>query len=549
MYDPATSAEPVPIASRGEELSRILQRPDQHPRATQPAILLFTILLSVVGCIIGLQLITTLGLTPNTALIGVLVTIAVSRLPFSFLRPFRSIHVQNLTQSGISCATYCAANSLLVPAGVPILLGQPGLMPAMLGGAALAMAVDLAMLYWMFDSRLFPASAAWPHGVAAAESIIAGDQGGRGARILIAGGVTGLLGSLVGIPVAALGTTFIANMSTVLMFGLGLLARAYAPVVIHTDLARIYMPHGMMVGSGLVALGHAIWIVFAKNRNSKQDEPYTRSESTLRKALGGGAFLYLAAALAIALWSGLAAQMSLWALFGWILFAAISCIAAEFIVGLSAMHAGWFPSYATALIFLILGLTFHFPPTAAALLVGFVAAGGPAFADGGYDLKAGWYLRGWGKDPAFDLDGRRQQMIAALVGMITALVLVVLVHQRYFDHGLIPPIDRVYAATIRSGMDASVRSSLLLWAIPGALLQIAGGSSRQLGVLFSTGLLLVNAAAGWVILAGLAVRLLISRRYGNRHSSSLAIFGAGCIAGNALGDFGGTFVPRATGRN
>jgi uncharacterized oligopeptide transporter (OPT) family protein len=542
MSEPAISGHAPSTSARGEELNGLLERPARHPRATQPPVLLFIVLLSVAGSIIGLQLITTLGLTPNTALIGVLLTIAVSRIPLPFLRSFRSIHVQNLTQSGISCATYCAANSLLVPAGVPVLLGRPELMPAMLGGAALGMVVDIAMLYWMFDSRLFPGSGAWPHGIAAAEAIIAGDQGGRGARILMAGGAAGLLGSLVGVPAAALGATFIANISTVLMFGLGLLGRAYAPVVIHTDLTRLYLPHGMMVGAGLVALGQAILMVFDR-KASLGAESFTRSEKTVRRALGSGFALYLIAALVVALWAGLAAHMSAWQLGGWILFAAVSCIAAEFIVGFSAMHAGWFPSYASALIFLILGMSFHFPPVAAALLVGFVAAGGPAFADGGYDLKAGWYLRGWGTDPKFDLDGRKQQMIAAIAGMATALLFVVLFHKHYFDRGLLPPIDRVYVATIRSGFDPTVRRSLLLWAIPGAVLQLAGGASRQLGVLFSTGLLLVNPAAGWVILTGIAVRIYISRRYRNEYSSTLSIFGAGCIAGNALGDFAGSLVP------
>ena len=77
------------------------------------------------GSIIGLQLVTALGVTPNTALIGVLLAIAASRIPIPALRVFRSIHVQNLAQSSISAATYCAANSLLVPAGIPILLGRP----------------------------------------------------------------------------------------------------------------------------------------------------------------------------------------------------------------------------------------------------------------------------------------------------------------------------------------------------------------------------------------------------------------------------------------
>ncbi len=363
--------------TRGEELSLLLERPARHPKAGRPAVLVFTVLLSIAGSIIGLQLITTLGITPNTALVGVLLTIAVSRIPLPFFRQFRSVHVQNLTQSGISAATYCAANSLLVPAGLPVLLGRPELMPPMIGGAAMGMLVDIAMLYWMFDSRLFPGAAAWPHGVAAAESIIAGDQGGRGGRVLIAGGVAGLVGSLAGIPLAALGTTFIANIPTVLMFGLGLLARAYSPTVIHLDLNKIYVPHGMKVGSGLVALGQAVSMILARQQASRDAQRYTRSEQVVRKALGAGGALDLAPALVVALWAGLSAHLSPWRLAGWILFAAISCIAAEFIVGFSAMHAGWFPSYATALIFLILGMSLGFPPVPAALLTGFVASGDP----------------------------------------------------------------------------------------------------------------------------------------------------------------------------
>jgi uncharacterized oligopeptide transporter (OPT) family protein len=531
----------IPV-SRGEELALLLERPEHHPKAMRPATLFFTVLLSVAGSIIGLQLITTLGITPNTALVGVLLTIAVSRIPLPFFSVFRSVHVQNLTQSGISAATYCAANSLLVPAGIPILLGRADLMPAMLGGAALGMLVDVGMLYWFFDSRLFPGAAAWPHGIAAAESIIAGDQGGRGAKLLLAGGTVGVLGALVGIPVAALGTTFIANVPTVFMFGTGLLARAYAPALIHQDLNRLYVPHGMMVGAGLVALGQAIFMIVRKRDPNQAAQTFTRSEAVVRKALGGGFALYLAAASMVAVAGGLVAQMKPASLAGWVLFAALSCIAAEFIVGFSAMHAGWFPSFATALIFLILGMAMGFPPAAAALLVGFVASGGPAFADGGYDLKAGWYLRGWGKHPEFDLDGRRQQIISALVGMLTALVTVLVFHNHYFSSGFFPPIDRVYAATIRSGIDPSVARNLLLWALPGSILQLAGGTQRQLGILFATGLLLTNAPAGWVILIGLAVRIFLHRVYGDAIKITLSIFGAGCIAGNALADFGGSLM-------
>ena len=81
----------------------------------------------------------------------------------------------------------------------------------------------------------------------------------------------------------------------------------------------------------------------------------------------------------------------------------VACILAEFIVGLSAMHSGWFPAFATTLIFLIIGILIGFPPVALALLVGFIASGGPAFADGGFDFRTGWLLRGLGKNVNYEL--------------------------------------------------------------------------------------------------------------------------------------------------
>ena len=134
------------------------------PEGHQAQHFVFTVLLSVGGSIIGLQVLTTLGITPYTALIGVLLAIAVSRIPIPALREFRSIHVQNLAQSSISAATYGAANSLLLPIGVPVLVDRPDLLWPMLAGATLGMLIDLAMLYWFFDSRLFPGSAAMAEG-------------------------------------------------------------------------------------------------------------------------------------------------------------------------------------------------------------------------------------------------------------------------------------------------------------------------------------------------------------------------------------------------
>lgn len=54
----------------------------------------------------------------------------------------------------------------------------------------------------------------------------------------------------------------------------------------------------------------------------------------------------------------------------WLIFAAFAAIASELIVGISAMHSGWFPGFATALIFLLVGMLIGFPPMALAVLVG-----------------------------------------------------------------------------------------------------------------------------------------------------------------------------------
>lgn len=536
--------------------------PPAHPRALAGSTLLVTLPLAVLGAIVGLETLTTLGVTPNTSLIGVLLAIAASRLPIRPLAGCRSIHVQNLVQTTISSATFGAANSLLLPIGVPVLVGRPDLVPAALFGATCGMLVDVAMLYGLFDSRIFPAPAPWPHGIAAAEAILAGDRGGRRAAVLGAGAAAGLLGSSSvlgatsalapgGIPMSAFGVACIGNPWALGMFGAGLLAGAYAPSRLGLDLARALVPHGMMVGAGLAALGQAVAIVVGASRRPAGESAVgpgwvpTRSEAQVARTLAAGSLVYLAAAAAAAAAAGLGTEMTLAGLAAWIVFAAAASMAAQFIVGLSAMHAGWFPAFATALTFLLVGLAAGAPPAAAAMLVGFVAAGGPAFADAGYDFKAGWLLRRDARDPRFERAGRREQLLAGLAGLAVGWLVVALVHGGYFALDRFPPIDRVYAATILAGVDRSALASLAAWAVPGALVQILGGSSRQLGVLLATGLLVGNGAAGWAVLAGLALRFAAARA-ARGEPAALGLVGAGAIAGDALWGFASSVV-RAMG--
>ena len=78
----------------------------EHPKALAPHILILNIVMSVLGAIIGLELIVRTGVAPNTSIVGALFAIILSRIPLAFLRKYRSIHSQNMIQTSISGATF-----------------------------------------------------------------------------------------------------------------------------------------------------------------------------------------------------------------------------------------------------------------------------------------------------------------------------------------------------------------------------------------------------------------------------------------------------------
>lgn len=537
--------------------------PQKHPSLFEPATLLLIAVLCVFGAIIGMQLLVSLGITANTSLIGALAAMALARVPLAIFARYRSIHVQNLAQSAISSATFGAANSLLLPVGIPWLLGRPDLVLPMLAGAFFAMLLDAYLLYRMFDSRVFPATGAWPPGVAAAEAIKAGDEGGRKAVLMGIGFGTGVIASFVkiplawigfagsaavtGIPMSAFGVAFIGNIWALLMFGIGLLLRGYsgqlfsgpafAGIIPKGDLMAAYIPHGFMIGAGLVALLQVASLLFRRGEAKAGEAAAGVSDGEVKRALGLGTVGYLVIAVFIAIVGGLMSDMSVGMLILFVLYAAFAAYVHELIVGLAAMHSGWFPAFAVALITLIIGMLLGFPMPALALLVGFSAATGPAFADMGYDLKAGYLLRGNGIDPAFEREGRRQQLFAAMFAFVVAGAVVLVSYQSYFDQNLVAPVDKVYAATIKAGVAPGVAWQLFLWAIPGAILQFVGGPKRQIGVLFATGLLIAFPMAGWAVLAGILCRIVWERLRGASGEGDMEVFAAGVIAGDAIFSF------------
>lgn len=515
-----------------------------HPRFFTPGILLLLLTLSVFGAMIGVQLLTTLGVTPNTSIIGAMVAMLIARIPLKFFSPCRSIHVQNLAQSAISAATFGAANSLLLPIAIPWLFGRPDMIIPMFIGVALAMLLDGWMLYRLFNTRIFPARGTWPPGVAAAESIKAGDQGGKQAVVLTAGIVIGAIGSWFQLPMAALGTAFIGNSWALGMLGLGFLVRGYWQPLFAVNINQYYLPHGVMAGAGMVALIQIVKMLYQDRQRHRPLCMAERQQSTqMAKTLRLGAAGFIVISCLIALSSGLYAQLTLPWLLAFTLYAAFAAFLHELIVGLAAMHSGWFPAFAVALITLMIGMLIGFPAEALVMLCGFSAATGPAFADMGFDLKAGFILRDNGRHNAFELDGRRQQFFAATLAFLVAVAVVGFVFNDYFSRGLIPPVAKVYVAAINAGVSTDIATSLLLWAIPGALIQWIGGTGRQMGILLATGLLINNPLAGWAVLGGIAIRWLLLRIMGETVRNKMEVLAAGLIAGDAIFSFFNSVLP------
>ncbi len=533
-------------------------RASEHPKAYAPHILILNIVMSVLGAIIGLELIVRTGVAPNTSIVGALFAIIISRIPIAILKKYQSIHCQNLIQTSISGATFSAANCFLLPIGVPVIMGRMDLMYPMLIGSFLATIIDATILYKTFDSEMFPAEGAWPPGVASAESILAVVQKGKKALLLLAGMGIGIGGKMIGIPTDLLGVSWFGDFAAMAALGVGSIVigiiktNGFIIDIFGTSLPVItdlfgegadlmaqpmfqYMPHGIMIGAGLISLIQCGRMLLKKSDGNSAAGKFSSSMANMKKALGGGYVAYLIVAVLLAVITGIWSDMSMLQLIIWIVFSAFAAIASELIVGISAMYSGWFPGFATALIFLIVGMLIGFPAIPLGILVAYTSATGPAFSDMAYDLKCGYILRGCGQDQELEIEGRKQQYYSELIGFVVAFVLVAIMAGKYFDQGLFAPVDATFAATIEAGAGAGVAKWLVIWAIPGAIIQLLGGS-RQVGILFATGLLVGSTINGLTILIALVLRYVLVKR-NKENEQTLNILGAGSLAGAALYSF------------
>ncbi len=509
----------------------------KHPSALSPQVLILNLILSTLGAIIGLELIVRIGISTNTSIIGALFAILLARIPMAFFKKYKDVNNQNLVQTAISGATFSAANCLILPIGIPYLMGMPELVLPMLIGVFFATVIDATILYKTFDTPMFPAEEPWPPGIAAAETILAVINKGKKAALLILGMGIGIAGKMVGIPTDLLGVAWIGDIWALGAFGVG------ATVIgicrdNKFDLNAYYAPHGIMIGAGLVALVQVGIMLFKKqDGNDSAVGKFTSSLSDMRSAMAKGYTAYVVVAIGIAIFTGIYVEMPFIQLILWVVFAAFAAIASELIVGMSAMHSGWFPGFATALVFLLVGMLMGFPMLPLGLLAGYTSATGPAFSDMAYDFKCGYILRGKGADPEFEKEGRKQQYIAEILSFGVALVVVALMYKTYFQNDMFAPVSRTFVTTIEAGSNPEIAKWLLIFAIPGAIIQFIGGPKKQLGVLCATGLLVGSTITGLTVIGALIIRVIVVKLKGEEAQSTLYILGAGSIAGAALYSF------------
>lgn len=488
--------------------------------------------LSILSAIICMQIIGKVGVTPNTSLIGAIVAMVIARIPLQSFLKFRSLERQNLLQTAVSGAGFSAANCGFLTVAIFFVLGETGFILPMAVGSLIGLIISITVVGKIFDSSIFPAEAPWPPGVATAQAIKAGDEGGEKGKRLLQGLIIGGIGSYFNLPAAGIGIVFIANVFSMTALGIGLLIRGYSTSIFNgLNLGDTYIPHGIMIGAGMMALIQSIKIILKGGKKEKsQVATYTRSDAETKKSLAQGIILFLGGAFILALVSGITSQLGIGKLVLWLLWATFSAAAAMLLVGMAAMHSGWFPAFAITTIFMTIGIFFGFPIVPLALLTGYVSSAGPCFADMGYDLKAGWVLRGEGEDKEYELYGRKQQVILEVVGGFIGIVVVLLTMNMYFATDLLPPISRVFASTVAASADPSLLRTLLIWAVPGVILQIAGGPSRMVGVLFATGLLINNPIYGVGVILAVIVRLIFGTEF-------MEIRDAGLIAGDGLYGF------------
>lgn len=499
-------------------------------RAFEPATIIPGILVAFLVGAVCMNIIGKVGTTPNTSLLGAIAAMLVARIPMNSCLKYCNLERQNLLQTIASAAGFSAANCGFIAIAMLYLMGEPTSVLTMGIGCMIGTSVSIYIVGKIYDSAIFPAQGAWPPGVATATAIQAGDEGGKKGKRLLEGLAIGVVGSYFKLPVAGIGIVFIANIVAMTGLGIGLVLRGYSEQLFGFNLGATNIPSGVMIGAGMIALIQSVVTVIKGHKSSAdQKVEITVSDADSKKTLVLAFGMFVGGAAIIGAITGVFSDMSAGMSVLWVIWCGISAAVAMILVGMAAMHSGWFPAFAITTIFMTMGILMGFSSFAIAIMTGYISSVGPCFADMGYDLKTGWILRGKGADPEREIRGRREQVKIEMVGGIIGILVVLMFANMYLSQDIMPPISRTFAAAAQAGANPDLLKELLIWAIPGAIIQVIFGT-KMVGVLFATGLLLNNPIYGIGVLIAVVVRLIFGTEF-------MEVRDSGLIAGDGLYGF------------
>ena len=99
------------------------------------------------------------------------------------------------------------------------------------------------------------------------------------------------------------------------------------------------------------------------------------------------------------------------------------------------------------------------------------------------------------KVPTENIYGRKQQVYIEIYGAIIGIIIVMLFANMTLGQGLIPASSTTFATTCQAVANPELIKTLLIFAIPGAIVQLVGGK-HMIGVLFATGLVINSPIYG-----------------------------------------------------
>ena len=515
-------------------------------KAFEPATVFIGTILAVLSAIVCMQILGKVGVSANTSILGAIFAMLVSRIPATSMRGFKNLERQNYIQTISSGAGFAASNCGLTAIAILFVLGETNAILPMALGCLFGTAASIFVVGQLYDSSIFPAEESWAPGIATAEVLEAGDEGGSKAKRMIEGIVVGMVGSHFKLPVAAVGITFITSLASITALGVGLIIRGYSGQVTGFDLGGTYIPQGFMIGAGAIALIQSIVSIVSSSHKNHEDtaknKNCTVTDEKAKKTIAMSFGIHVVGAILTGLLTGILTDMSIGKIILWILWTAFASVASMMLVGMAAMYSGWFPAFAITTIFLTLGMLMGFPPVAVAVLTGYISSVGPCFADMGYDLKTGWIIRGKGADREHEIYGRKQQVYIEIYGAIIGIIIVMLFANMTLGQGLIPASSTTFATTCQAVANPELIKTLLIFAIPGAIVQLVGGK-HMIGVLFATGLVINSPIYGIGVLVTVAVRLIFKKRI----DEFMNCRDAGLIAGDGLYSFFASLIKMFAG--